>query len=527
MDRIALEGARFDRFFVSPVCAPTRASLLTGRYHLRTGVHGVTRGRETMDSQEVTLAEILKDNGYATGAFGKWHNGAHYPNHPNGQGFDEFVGFCSGHWNNYFNTTLERNGVEFQSEGYIADFLTDEAIAFIKNNRKKPFFCYVPYNPPHSPFQVPDKYFDKYKAKGLDDKLACVYAMCDNLDWNIGRLLDTLDELGIADNTIVIFLTDNGPNTDRYNGDMRGRKGSPHEGGSRVPCFVRRPNVIEAGTVIENITAHIDILPTLVDMLNLPQPETLPLDGKSLKPLLKDPDMDWPDRTIYGHWGNAASARTERYRLIASPGNNQLYDMLNDPSETNDISRQHPGLFNQLLREAQMWSAQARQLKSAYPPAIAVGYDEFPQVVLPGHEATLHIEEPQSISYNGSAGWANDWITNWVDSTSYPFWWIDVVEEADYDISIDYICAEKNVGVEFKLFIGDQFLEGAVTEAFDPEPLPSPDRVPRKEVYEKNWKTLPMGAMRLVKGKYRLELHAFAIPGDQAMDVKAVRIHKY
>ena len=173
-DRLALEGAQFDRFYVSPVCAPTRASLLTGRYHLRTGVHGVTRGHEIMRDEEVTIAELLKQNGYATGAFGKWHNGSQYPHHPNGQGFDEFLGFCAGHWNNYFDTTLDHNGQMVPSKGFMIDVVTDAAIEFIEKNKTKPFFCYLPYNTPHTPWQVPDKYFQKYMAMGIEDpKVAC------------------------------------------------------------------------------------------------------------------------------------------------------------------------------------------------------------------------------------------------------------------------------------------------------------------------------------------------------------------
>ncbi|HEX6984931.1 MAG TPA: sulfatase-like hydrolase/transferase, partial [Planctomycetaceae bacterium] len=175
LDRLAGQGARFERFFVDPLCAPTRAALLTGRYSLRSGVHGVTRGHETMRTEEVTLAELFRDAGYATGCFGKWHNGRHYPNHPNGQGFDEFFGFCGGHWNNYFDTTLERNAEPVRTTGFITDVLTDEAIGFVRRNKDRPFFCYVPYNAPHWPPQVPDRYFEKYKARGLDDETATAY----------------------------------------------------------------------------------------------------------------------------------------------------------------------------------------------------------------------------------------------------------------------------------------------------------------------------------------------------------------
>lgn len=182
LDLLASEGVFFENFYVSPVCAPTRASLLTGRYHQRTGVSGVTRGRENMNLDELTIANILKSHGYQTGIFGKWHNGAHYPYHPIGRGFDEFVGFTSGHWSSYFDTTIEKNGSPFITKGYLPDVLTDEAISFIKRSHanKQAFFCYVPFQTPHTPLQVPDVYFDKYKNKEVDDFNATIYGMVEN-----------------------------------------------------------------------------------------------------------------------------------------------------------------------------------------------------------------------------------------------------------------------------------------------------------------------------------------------------------
>ncbi len=241
MDKLADSGARFDHFFVSPLCAPTRAALLTGRYYLRTGVHGVSNGKENLRSDEIIIAEVFAQNGYATGCFGKWHNGAHYPYDPNGKGFNEFPGFCAGHWGNYFDPVLQHKGNFIQTQGYITDITTDAALDFLDSNKNNPFFLYIPYNPPHSPFQVPDLYFDKYKAKGLNAKNACVYGMCENLDKNIGRILMHLDKHNLRENTIIVFITDNGPNGHRYNGGMRGIKGSCHEGGVRVPCFISWP----------------------------------------------------------------------------------------------------------------------------------------------------------------------------------------------------------------------------------------------------------------------------------------------
>jgi arylsulfatase A len=258
MDRIAAEGARFSRFFVSPLCAPTRAALLTGRDHLRTGATWVTHRREVLRAEEVTIAEVFSAAGYATGCFGKWHNGAQFPVNPAGQGFQEFFGFLGGGCHNYFDALLKHDEKTIQTKGYITDVLTDAAIRFIEKHQDRPFFCYVPYNACHSPFQVPDRYFDKYKNRGFNDKDAAVYGMVENIDDNLGRLLDKLDELDLDERTIVVFLTDNGPNGARFNDGMRGTKGSVHEGGVRVPCFIRWKAHITPRTKVEKIAAHID-----------------------------------------------------------------------------------------------------------------------------------------------------------------------------------------------------------------------------------------------------------------------------
>ncbi|HYW80991.1 MAG TPA: arylsulfatase [Thermoguttaceae bacterium] len=531
MDGLAADGARFDRFFVSPVCAPTRASLLTGRYHLRTGVHGVTRAYETMRSSEVTIAEALKQAGYATGCFGKWHNGRHYPNHPNGQGFDEFVGFCCGHWNNYFDTGLEHNGEPITTEGYITDVLTDVALDFIERNKDRPFFCYVPYNAPHAPWQVPDRYFDKYKARGLDDKTACAYAMCESLDDNIGRLLKRLDQLDLADDTIVFFLTDNGPNSDRYNGGMKGRKGSIHEGGIRVPLFVRWPGRIEPGTVVRPITAHIDLLPTIVELCGVPMPKTLPLDGKSLVPLLRGSATDWPARMIHtqrlanGKKPNIGSIRTDRWRAVNYGKRWELYDMVADPGQKNDIAKQHPEVVDRLATASDaMFKDVTKDGFETIP--IPVGYAQRPVVEMPGHEAFLESPSQAGISYEGPSGWANDYVTNWTDTEAYPWWAVDVVESGRYEVTLKYVCAEENLGATLRVTVAGQSVEGKITKAHDPEPIPSPDRVPRTEVYEKVWAPLVLGTVDLPKGKTRLVVRALDKPGREVVDLKAVQLRR-
>src|SRR6056297_72863 len=220
IDSLAMDGASFTNFYVSPVCSPTRAELLTGRYHPRSGVFGTSAGGERMDLDETTLADIFWEASYATGIFGKWHNGMQYPYHPNGRGFDEFYGFCSGHWGDYFSPTLEHNGRIVQGEGYLPDDFTNRAMTFIENNKDNPFFVYIAYNTPHSPMQVPDRWWNKFKDKDITlrgteaDRENIVHtraalAMCENIDWNVGRVVAKIKGLNLEDNTIILFFNDN------------------------------------------------------------------------------------------------------------------------------------------------------------------------------------------------------------------------------------------------------------------------------------------------------------------------------
>ena len=244
IDGLAKAGAILDRFFVCPVCSPTRAEFLTGRYHPRGGVHNVTTGGERLNLDERTIAQVFKAAGYATAAFGKWHNGTQWPYHPLARGFDEFYGFTSGHWGLYFDTMMDHNGQWVRGKGFIIDDLTDHANAWIEQHKDQPFFCYVPFNTPHSPMEVPDQYLGQFanaKIKlgatrpELEDIpfTRAALAMCENIDWNVGRILQKLDDLKLSNNTIVIYFSDNGPNSNRWNGGMKGIKGSTDEGASR------------------------------------------------------------------------------------------------------------------------------------------------------------------------------------------------------------------------------------------------------------------------------------------------------
>jgi len=267
MDRLALQSVRFSHFYVSPVCAPTRASLMTGRYSLRTGVYDTYNGGAIMAAEELTVAEVLRSAGYATGIFGKWHLGDNYPFRPQDQGFERSlihqgggigqVGDVRNYFKydkSYFDPVLLKNSVPVQTQGYCSDVFTDAAIDFIKENRKRPFFLYLSFNAPHTPLQVPDEYYRKYKVLELSpdsyprkgrslpdmseyDKDAArkVYAMVNNIDDNLGRLLRKVESLGLDSNTVVIFLTDNGPEQNRYRAGLRGRK-SACRGSSSIRC---------------------------------------------------------------------------------------------------------------------------------------------------------------------------------------------------------------------------------------------------------------------------------------------------
>jgi arylsulfatase A len=412
IDQLARNSARFERFYVSPVCAPTRASLLTGRYHLRTGTSWVTHRKEVMRQQEITIAELLKREGYSTGCFGKWHNGEQYPNDPIGQGFDTFVGFKAGHWNNYFNTTLSHDEESLETSGFITDVLTDAAIQFMEENQNDPFFCYIPYNAPHSPFQLPNKYFDKYKVLGLTDKNASVYGMVENIDKNIGRIISAADSMQLTEQTIIIFLSDNGPNGNRYNGNMRGIKGSVHEGGVRVPCFISWKGHLEENIEIPQIAAHIDILPTLLELCAIKPADEAKIDGKSLVPLLRSTQQNWPDRYLYNiHTEDEfrmypASVRSEQFRMVTDyQGNAQLFDLKNDPSEEKDLSIQMPGLFQKMQTALQEWFDDVTK-EGIQPPPIQLGIQRKAKTTLPAHEAKLS----GNLAFQCKKGWANDYI---------------------------------------------------------------------------------------------------------------------
>jgi arylsulfatase A-like enzyme len=529
IDGLARDGARFEHFYVCPVCSPTRAEFLTGRYHPRGGVWSVSTGGERLNLDERTIANVFREAGYATALFGKWHNGSQYPYHPNARGFDEYYGFTSGHWGDYFSPPLDHNGQPVRGQGYLSDDLTDHALTFVEQNRARPFFCYVAFNTPHSPMQVPDRWWDRLKDRELKLRYAgpqredvpmtrAALAMCENLDWNVGRVLQKLQELQLAEQTIVLYFSDNGPNSWRWNGGLRGRKGSTDEGGVRAPLLMRWTGHIEARTKIPQIAAAIDLLPSLADLAGVPLRAGKPLDGVSLAPLLLGRTVSWPDRLIFSHWNGAVSVRSQQYRLDAA---GRLYEMTQDPGQQRDVAREETETARRLTDAVAEWKRDVLvSLKKENRP-FSVGYREFPRTPLPARDGVAHGNVRRSAQAPNCSFFAN-----WTSPDDRITWDIDVATTGQYEVLLDYTCVPENVGSRIEIRFKGERLEGLVAEPHDP-PLRGAehDRVPRVgESYVKDFKPLRLGVLTLEKGRGQLTLRALHIPGKQVMDVRAVSL---
>ena len=472
IDSLANDGASFEHFFVCPVCSPTRAEFLTGRYHVRGGVYSTSAGGERLDLDEVTIADTFRSAGYTTGAFGKWHNGMQYPYHPNGRGFEEFYGFCSGHWGDYFSPPLERNGKIVKGNGFCIDDFTDKAITFIENSskNKKPFFAYLPYNTPHSPMQVPDKWWDKFKNKKIKmrnrdprrediDHLRCALAMCENIDWNIGRVLKKINDLKIEKNTIVIFFHDNGPNGVRWNGGMKGRKGSTDEGGVRSPLLIRWPDKISKGIKINQITSVMDLLPTLTDCANIPISSQKALDGRSLKPLLLGERNKWKERTLINYWRGKTSARNQNFRLDHL---GKLYDMTNDPGQLADISALRPKIRNQLLEEVSNWKKTVLPELGKDERSFVIGHPNYRWTQVPARDGVSHGAIKRSGRFPNCS-----YYENWKTTEDKITWNCEVGATGTYEVSIHYALKKGDEGTVVQLSHNNASIEHKFTESHE------------------------------------------------------------
>ena len=410
LDQLYNESVRLTNFHVDPCCAPTRASLLTGQYSARSGVWHTIGGRSLLQKDKVTMADVFQASGYRTGIFGKWHLGDNYPFRPQDRGFEEVLIHGSGavgnrwdYWgNDYYDDTYYRDGIPEKFEGYCNTIWFNEAIKFIRKNQKRPFFCFLSTNIPHAPLHVDENFSEPYRSQ-VSDRLANYYGMVTKFDEDLARLRKEIKDLGLEENTMLIFLTDNGPCPwfggikidndgfieEGYSAGMRGGKIWGYENAHRVPCFIRWPaKGIEGGKDVANLTAHFDLLPTFIDCCGLKKPDEVEFDGVSLLPLLKNQQTEWPGRTIFVHNQRVDfpvkykeyQVLTERWRLINSyqkeiedmegfnsgkpsgeiryvsdPDVYELYDIIQDPGQKKDIADQHPNVLKELNQKYEVW----------------------------------------------------------------------------------------------------------------------------------------------------------------------------
>jgi len=435
LDALAKNSFQFESFHVQPVCSPTRSALLTGRYTYRTGVVDTFQGRSMMHADEVTLAEMLAGAGYKTGIFGKWHLGDNYPLRAQDQGFQETLTIRGGGLgqsydppggDHYTDATMYRNGKAVKTKGYCSDVYTDAALEFIAANKDKPFFAYVPFNAPHTPLEVPDAYLKPYKDAGLPDVTARVYAMVTNIDDNVGRLLKKLEELKIDDDTLVIFMTDNGPQQERYNGGMRGLKGTVFEGGIRVPFFVRWWGLRQPPRAVKELAAHIDVFPSLLDACGVAPPKGVKIDGRSFVPLLKEPTAPWPERELFFQWhrgdvpekGRACAARDSRWKAVWKTPKDKamLFDLQADPAEKNDVALEHGDVVDRLTRNYELWFEDMRKTREFAPPRI---------VLDPAQEDPVLLTRQDWRGPKAGAG-----------KEANGFWMVDIRKETKYDVTL-------------------------------------------------------------------------------------------
>ena len=454
MDALHKESFRLTNFHVSPTCAPTRSALLTGRYGNRTGVWHTIGGWSLLRENEQTMGDMFAQAGYRTGAFGKWHLGDNHPYRPFERGFQETVMHGGGgvqqtpdYWDNdYFDDTYFKNGVPQKYSGYCTDVFFDEAIQFIENNQQKPFFCYIATNAPHWPYNVPVSYIQQYEQYEEDQLLPIqkrFLGMITNIDDNLGRLRQTLTDLEIADNTLLIYMTDNGTaagyrtrenKTYGFNAGMRGTKASKYDGGHRVPFFIYwKDGAIHGGKDIAELSAHIDVLPTLAELCAIPLPNNhLPIDGKSLVPLLRGKTDSWKERILITDsqriqkpekW-RRSSVMSNRWRLIDGQ---ELYDMENDPGQQQDVAAQFPEQVNLLRKEYEAWWL-STSTDFDSEPAIKIGTEYENPVSLTAHD--WHAE-------NGNQPWNQLHIRRgYKGKAGNGYWTIEVTEPGTFEINL-------------------------------------------------------------------------------------------
>ncbi|MGQ9609860.1 MAG: arylsulfatase [bacterium] len=454
IDKLHSESVRFTNYHVGPTSAPTRAGIMTGRYCNCTGVWHTIMGRSLLRSNETTMADIFKLNGYRTGMFGKWHLGDNYPFRPHDRGFEIAlyhggggVGQTPDYWgNDYFDDTYFLNGEPIAFEGYCTDIWFSSAIKFIEENRNQPFFCYISTNAPHAPYNVDKSYSSLYKGK-VPDYRANFYGMITNIDENVGWLRAKLKELNIEEDTILIWMTDNGTSAgcsldnqgfvkEGFNAGMRGMKGSEYDGGHRTPFFLHwKTGGFSTGKDINQLSANIDVLPTLIDLCNLSVPEGLNMHGLSLKPLMIGETKNWIDRAIvtdsqrveYPIKWRKSAVMTNRWRLVNGV---ELYDIISDPEQRNDIAKDNPKIVSELQNHYEKWWDIVSPTFDIDCPII-IGSDNEKITRLTSHD--WHGEQ---------CAWNQGQIREGLECNGY--WIIHIAEDGDYEFELRRWPKEEN-----------------------------------------------------------------------------------
>lgn len=443
IDRLRSQSARLTRYCSGPVCTPARAAIFTGRHPYRTRAIDTYLGRSIIDSEERTLAELLRTTGYCTGLFGKWHLGDTYPSRPHDKGFHEAIYHTGGGLrqpgnvgrNSYFNPDLMSNGRLIHTEGYCSDVFTDACLKFIDGHRSGPFFAFLAFNAPHSPFEIGDKWLARHRAQDLPDKWKRLYGMIENIDWNVGRVIDKLDMLKLSERTIVVFTSDHGPcpsaqvdGQDRFNAGLRGRKGQMYEGGLRVPSLWRWPGHFPAGLDIDRLTNPIDILPTLTS-----PPTDRCIDGRNLMKLLRGDQTNWPDRSVCVQWHrgntpqrgrNAANLR-QRWKWIRDETTNreELFDVESDPHERYNITEENQSVATAMRIEYEKWFDDVSTTRA----------DNFaPQSIVIGSPR----ENPTTLTWQDWRIYGND--ENWSELNP-GYWIVQVDRPGPYILTIDLL----------------------------------------------------------------------------------------
>ncbi|MGI9472678.1 MAG: arylsulfatase [Rubripirellula sp.] len=521
LDQLYADSVRLEDYHVDPVCTPTRAALMSGRYSTRVGAWAVTEGRQLLDPDEQTLANAFEESGYRTGMFGKWHLGDAWPYAPRFRGFQDVVCHRAGGideignpvGNDFFDDTYYRNGTPEQIDGYCTDVFFRECERFITQSSDQPFFAYLPLNAMHGPHTVAKKYYEPFLDSGHPENRAKFFGMIINFDENLGRMMDSLKERGLDRNTIVIFMGDNGSASGRapddFNAGMRGKKGSCYEGGHRVACFVRWPGKLDAGHEVQALTCCRDWFPTLIELCNL-KPAKLPtFDGTSIAPLLMNQDSAWPARVMfverqadqtelvtesrrrnrYPHY----AVLSERWRLV----DGELYEMTVDPGQQSNVAAKHPDVVRQLTTAYEDYYADVFSDGAAYTRFQVGSQEENPT------RFTVRDWHPT----DGNVIWKKEQLGD-DQVVINGFWAINVVRAGKYAVRLSRFPDDAAAPMRAKkarLKIGEQ--EASKDIAPDDESVTFEVDLPEGQTLLQTW--LTDDKQDVLRGAYYIEVERF------------------